>query len=61
MPVENHNLVELANENCQLSSDIVKTSDNVPCFCDNWTSRTLTTGEQLATQVNVLLLVTDGR
>ena len=53
VPVENYNLLELADENINLSSDLVKSSDIVPIAHNNSVSRSLTTGEQLATQVLV--------
>lgn len=50
MPVEDHNLLELADENYHLSSDLVRSSDGVPTT-HNSVSRSLTAGEQLANQV----------
>lgn len=50
MPVEDHNLLELADENYHLSSDLVRSSDGVPTT-HNSVSRSLTAGEQLANQL----------
>lgn len=61
MPVECYNLLELADENCHLSSDLVRSSDTVPTTHNNSVSKSLTAGEQLATQVPVYQLVLCGK
>lgn len=56
VPVENHSLLELADENYHLSLDLVRSSENVPTL-HNSLSRSLTAGEQLATRVNSIVCV----
>ena len=56
MPVEDHDLLELANENCQLSLDLVRSSESVPAT-HNPVNCSLTIGEQLANQVVVIAII----
>jgi len=50
-------MLELADENYHISSDLVKSSENVPTLYTSPLSRSLTVGEQLATQVTSLVCV----
>lgn len=60
MPAEKHNLLELANENAHISSDLIRSSSDYTVAnttLSNMVSRSLTAGEQLAGQVFIPLSI----
>lgn len=52
VPVENHSLLELADENSHLSSNLIKSPENISTN-NNSVHHSLTVGEQLANQVRM--------